>query len=618
MAEIKYIVSLRNPNAHLIQVRLFMDVAANGLLQLSLPAWIPGSYMIRDFAKNITEISAWQEGRQIELQQLDKQSWQLEVLAGRLEVSYEIFAYDLSVRSAHVDNSHAFFNGTSVFLKIEGYEKQAVQVEIAKPLDQNCSDWKLYTTLCKVEIDAAGFGTYSATDYEDLIDHPLECGIPLGIDFAASQIPHQLVLSGQLPRQINEQQLSDDLAKVCHEHQALFADGFPATEYKFLTLVSSGGYGGLEHKNSTALMCSPEDLPRKSDQQQTANYRKFLGLCSHEYFHLWNVKRIRPEKFVDLDLSQEVHTQLLWAFEGITSYYDDLALLRSGCIELKHYLEMLAQLITRYLRGRGRYRQNLLDSSFTAWTKFYKQDENAPNAIVSYYTKGALVALGLDMNMRRQSKGRICLDDLMRSLWRAYGKTGRGVPEDGVESLAISLAGGRLKEFFDQSLRSTDDLPISEWLAQLGIGMQLRSAANDSDQGGYIEKPCTDAERMQQRRASIGVLLKAGAALELQTVYKDSAAEQAGLAPGDEIIAINGVRAERKSFFSTIAALPIAEVADIHVFRRGSLQHFKVYPTAASDDVCDLYLLPETQCSQQQLQLRSNWMASNVAAPAAN
>jgi predicted metalloprotease with PDZ domain len=230
-----------------------------------------------------------------------------------------------------------------------------------------------------------GFGRYRAQGSADLIDHPVEMGDFLHTQFLAAGTPHEIAIYGRHRADLGR--LSRDLQKVCEEHANLFGE-LPPDRYLFLMMVVGQGYGGLEHRDSTSLICSRADLPVPGQTEVTEGYRRLLGLCSHEYFHLWNVKRIQPARIQSSDLSGEVHTRLLWAFEGFTSYYDDLALVRCGLITERDYLDLLAQTITRVMRVNGRTKQSVAESSFDAWTKFYKQDENAPNAIVSYYAKG--------------------------------------------------------------------------------------------------------------------------------------------------------------------------------------------------------------------------------------
>src|SRR5690606_18427521 len=314
---------------------------------LSLPAWIPGSYLIRDFARQVETIMARSQGAEIEIRKVGNHSWQCAPCDGPLEVEYVVYAWDLSVRSAHVDESHAFFHGTSVFLAVHGQEHLPCLLLLEAP--QDAAGWKVYTSLpeatghpqCATRHD---FGMYQAPDYDALIDHPVELGTPQTISFEACGALHELVFTGVVPN-LDLERIADDVRRIC-EAQIEFFEPETRTapfwdssdRYVFMTLVTGDGYGGLEHLASTALMCSRGDLPSKGQKQAGEGYENFLGLVSHEYFHTWNVKRIKPAAFAPYDFLRENHTELLWVFEGFTSYYDDLFLLRAGLIDEDAYL----------------------------------------------------------------------------------------------------------------------------------------------------------------------------------------------------------------------------------------------------------------------------------------
>jgi predicted metalloprotease with PDZ domain len=407
---IVYRLRLARPQAHLFSVALEIAAPAAQGQTVSVPAWIPGSYMIRDFARNVVGISAHSGGEPVAITKLDKQTWQCAACDGALRIDYEVYANDLSVRGAHFDGTRAFFNGTSVFLKVHGQEQVGHVVELD---GGECATWQVATTLPALDAQPWGFGTYRAADYDELIDHPVEIGTFRRVDFSARGVPHTMVLTGHAA--YDEVRLGAALTRICEQHIDMFGAPAPMQRYLFLALVLDDGYGGLEHRASSSLHVARDSLPLAETARHDTRYIEFLGLVSHEYFHTWNVKRIKPAAFVPFDLSRETHTELLWAFEGITSYYDDLVLARCGLVDRREYLKLLARVITRVQRGAGRLRQSVAESSFDAWTKFYKQDENAPNAIVSYYAKGALVALALDLKLRLITAGRHSLDDLMRT-----------------------------------------------------------------------------------------------------------------------------------------------------------------------------------------------------------
>ena len=466
---ITYTVSISDAAAHLIDVRLEVRQPDPDGQVLRLPNWIPGSYMIRDFSRNIVSINARQGSEAVTLVKLDKSTWQAPAGLEALTVEYRVYAWDLSVRSAHVDNTHAFFNGTSVFLGVQGQDQAPHQVTFERPAHDTAQAFQLATSLGAVEADADGFGLYQADDYDELIDHPVEQGTFKRLHFDACGIPHEIILTGAC--HFDEQRVIDDLTRICEHEIKFFGEPAPMDRYLFLIMVVGEGYGGLEHRASTALMITRENLPVIGNSEISDPYLNFLGLCSHEYFHTWNVKRIKPARFVPFDLNQESYTELLWFFEGMTSYYDDLVLVRSGLIDEERYLGLIAKTLTRIQRGPGRLTQSVTESSFDAWHKFYKQDENSPNAIVSYYAKGALIALCLDALLREHSQDEVTLDTLMRLLWDRWLETGAGLQEDEPQKLASQIAGRDLSGFFDQVLYSTDELPVEEALRSLGVSL---------------------------------------------------------------------------------------------------------------------------------------------------
>jgi predicted metalloprotease with PDZ domain len=454
-------------------------------------------------------------------------------------------------------------------------------------------------------VDEAGFGSYRVPDYETLLDHPAEMGEFEQVAFEVQDKPHRFVVSGRQRGDLAR--LARDLAKICEAEAALFG-ALPVSDYLFLLQVVGSGYGGLEHRNSCSLMIARDNLPMESMREPTVGYRRLLGLCSHEYFHLWLVKRITPEVFRQAGTEQEVYTRQLWIFEGITSYYDELMLVRSGVVGSKDYLEMLAETVTRVMRSAGRFRQTLEESSFDAWTKFYKQDENAPNAIISYYAKGALVALLLDLNIRLRSDGRHSLDDVMRALWRTYGEPGIGLPERAFEALVEDETGLAFTAEFDHWLRSTEELPLAEILRAFGVELHLLPAKSPTDMGGVLQQR-PDAQRV---RLELGVRWeqRPGGIL-LQQVFDGGAAQLAGLAAGDEIVAVDGLRLEAGALQGYLERLPPNTPVPVHAFRRDELLRFELAPLPAPADTCHFYVLPEMDAPTSRRQ--ADWLQADAS-----
>ncbi|MEJ2427123.1 MAG: peptidase M61 [Candidatus Thiodiazotropha sp.] len=487
---IEYRLLLASPESHQLQIELHIENPDPQGQVVYLSAWIRGSYMIRDFARNIIMIEAFSDNTRVLGRKLDKQTWQFDPTDGPLTIRYWVYAWELSVRAAHFDTTHAYFNGACLFLAAESQEHQPCRLRVESPDDPRFSSWRIATGMPAVRIDSLGFGDYESKNYEALMDYPFEIGEFKDFTFNVSNKPHRLVVSG-MP-DLDLEPVCKHLEMICTQQVALFGE-LPVDDYHFLLRIVGDGYGGLEHRNSTSLIFPRSELFARSEQTITSGYRRLLALCSHEYFHLWNVKRITPEVFQKNGTTKEVYTRQLWIFEGITSYYDELMLVRSGVIEAQAYFEMLAETVTRVMRSNGRTKQTLEESSFDAWTKFYKQDENAPNALVSYYAKGALLALVIDLTIRLRTSGQRSLDDVMRYLWTQYGKLNKGLPEGVFENLLSEVSGVDLHELLDLGLRTTRDLPLDSVLESFGVNMKLVTARSSDDLGGVAKESSPDA-----------------------------------------------------------------------------------------------------------------------------
>jgi len=589
---IRYTIIPARPEAHLYRVTCTIEDPDPSGQRFALPAWIPGSYMIREFARHVVSIRGESRGRRVDIGKLDKHTWRAQPAAGPLAVSCEVYAWELSVRGAHLDATHAFFNGACVFLRVLGQEAAPSELEILPPRGARYRNWRVATALPRKGARPYGFGTYAAADYDELIDHPVEMGEFSLASFRACGVPHDLVVTGR--HRADMGRLRRDLKRLCEHHIRFFGGAAPMKRYVFLVTAIGEAYGGLEHRASTALVCSRDDLPREREAEVSERYRTFLGLCSHEYFHAWNVKRIKPAAFVPHDLDRESYTTLLWAFEGITSYYDDLALVRCGLIGKKDYIQLLGRSITSHLRTPGRSKQSLAESSFDAWIKYYRQDENSPNAAVSYYVKGSLVALCLDLTIREKTRGKKSLDDLMRALWLRHGRAGIGVDEDGIERLAEEVTGLRLRRYFDEWLRSTRELPLRALLAAHGVDMELRSAESSSDKGGKRARS-KDISGL----AMLGVRAKAENGDSAVThVLEGGGAQEAGIAAGDVIVAVDGLRPGQAGLDAVLAKRRAGERVTIHAFRRDELMSFEVRLKRADADTC---LLAESPGARRRL-----------------
>ena len=545
---ILYRVELDDLHSHHYQVTLTVPRPA-AAQQLALPVWIAGSYMVREFGRHLSGLTAQQAQRELPVEQLDKTRWQVRCSGrGALVLRYRVYAFDTSVRAAFLDASRGFFNGTSLCLRVLGQEQAPHRLQLGRLPP----GWQVATamtpaktivkTAAKTTAPAGAVLAFDATNYDELVDHPVELGRFWRASFLAGGMPHELVVAGALPG-FDGQRLLTDTRRICEQQIALWHGGAPGEpsspppfqRYVFLLNAVGEGYGGLEHRASTALIAARRDLPRERVDPMASGdgYVTLLGLISHEYFHTWNVKRLKPAELVTLDHQQENYTRLLWFFEGFTSYYDDLMLLRCGLIDTARYLKLLAKTINAVAATPGRAVQTVAESSFDAWVKYYRTDENTPNATISYYLKGALVALAFDLTLRSAGAS---LDDVLRGLWRRAGAgdagdggagTGdRPITEQDIAAVLAQVAGRPLTDELRDWVHSTDELPIADLLQAAGV--QLRP-----ERSGFA--------------AALGLRLSEGpvSGVQVKSVLDGGAAALAGVSAGDELLAVDGWRIRR-------------------------------------------------------------------------
>lgn len=598
-APVTYHLRLRATGTRLIEVACRVRNPDPAGQRVSLPAWIPGSYLIRDFARHVVTLTARSGDEPVGLRKLDKSTWQAAPVDGDLVLHAEIHAHDLSVRGAHLDPAGAFFNGSSVFLRVHGHERGTHVLHLSPGDEAGSAGWRVATGLSRRTGAPWEFGAFEAASYAELIDHPVLAG-PLDVlEFEAAGVPHALVLAGC--HAADGERLRVDLARLCAWHIDFFGGPAPMSRYLFLLRLTGEGVGGLEHRDSSALVCHRNQLPRRGHAGVDRGYRRFLGLASHEYFHAWHVKRIQAAELADADLEREAYTRQLWIFEGITSYYDDLALLRCGLIDVPAYLELLGSTLTAVYRSPGRRRQTLEEASFDAWIKFYRPDENSPNAQVSYYKKGAMVALALDLEVRLRTAGRASLDDIMRVLWKTHGREGVPLPEGGFEELAAQVTGLDLGEFFHNSLRSTVDPPVGILLAQFGVRLHMRCTEGAGDPGG------TPGTGDDQPRPWLGLRTRAAnGRLQVSHVLEDGPAQRAGICAGDELVAIDGLRLDASALDATIASMGVGQAMEVHVFRRDELLRLDLEVGVAPRDSC--YLSLDAGADAAAIARRHGWL----------
>ena len=578
MVQVAYRIDIADAASHRYAVTLTV-ARPDALTTVSLPVWIPGSYMVREFARHLGALSATQGGRACALQQLDKTTWQVHCHgAAALVLRYEAYAFDTSVRTAWLDDSRGFFNPTSVCLRVHGREALAHQIQIGRLPPR----WDVATGMTPVAGKARAF---VSADYDELVDHPFELGPFWRGHFEAGGVPHEFVVAGAWPGFDGERLLAD-VKRICSAQISFWhGRGKPPFErYVFLLNTVEEGYGGLEHRASTALLANRRDLPRPDQTAPSDGYLNLLGLISHEYFHTWNVKRLKPREFLHYDYSRENYTELLWFFEGFTSYYDDLFLLRAGLVDAPRYLKLLSRPINNVRATPGRRVQSVAASSFDAWNKYYRTDENTPNATVSYYTKGSLVALLLDLRLRH---GGTSLDELMRALWKRCLRS--GLTEDDVFDEVQRLGGATLAGELKDWVHGRDELPLGEALPSLGV--QVADEASGWSQ-------------------ALGLKLSEGpvTGVQVKSVLDGSTAARAGVAAGDELLAVDGWRIRRLDD----AAQWVAPQAPFELLlaRQQRVRTLRVAPQLAGELARNVTLTLQTDAPAPAKALRRRWLGA--------
>lgn len=585
---VRYRVAPERLHEHLFRVEARFPAPSDCPLELWMPVWTPGSYLVREFARHAQGVEAADgRGRPLAVERADKCTWRVAATdTGEVAVRYLVYANDLTVRTSHLDQSHGFFNGANLFMTADALRFEPCELEVAAP-----AGWNVHCALPWRD------GRLVARDFDELVDSPVEMGPAPALRFTAAGKPHDVVVWGR--GNFDPAALGRDLAAVCEAEARLFGPP-PLERYLFILHLVERGRGGLEHAASTALLTPRFGFsPRKS-------YEEFLSLAAHEYFHLWNVKRIKPEAFVPFDYRAERHTRLLWAMEGITSYYDTLLLRRAGLLDPDRTLARLGEAVSALEGAPSRRVQTLEDASFAAWIKHYRPDENTPNTGLSYYVKGEVVALLLDLALREATGGARSLDDVMRLLFERYGD-GRGVPEDGVDRAVLEVGGAGLAPFLDRALRSTEELDYSP-LAAAGLVLKRRARRGPSDKGG-------PGEADEAERAWLGVDLKPGDRAVVATAFTGSPAAEAGLYADDELIALDGFRVGSSSLPERLEGRRPGERVRLHVFRREELLEVEVALGARPRDAC--WLERSREATPAQRAVYERWLEAPFEARAA-
>jgi len=572
---ITYTISMPAPHTHLFHVTVEVDRLDGASVDLVLPSWTPGSYMIREYARHVQGFGARAAATDAPLpwRKVAKDAWRVETGgAERIRASYQVYANDLTVRTSHLDGAHAYFNGASVFMFVPGREAEPLRLRVEAP-----PDWQVTTGLDPADRP----NEFLAADYDELVDCPVECGTHRLLAFEVDGIPHRMAIWGRGNE--DEARLIADTRRIV-EAQRDFFGGLPYRHYTFILHLLDGRGGGLEHRNSVT-----NQVDRWTFRPER-NYERYLSLTSHELFHVWNAKRLRPAPLGPFDYRRENYTRLLWLVEGATSYYDNLLLTRAGLMAPERFLERLGEAIAQLQNQPGRLVQSLEQSSFDAWIKFYRPDENSANSGVSYYLKGGLVCFLLDMEIRARTGGRRSLDDLMRRLYVAYPISGPGIPEEGALLAAVEeLTGDRqglFRDFFARYVSGVVELDYGRALAM--VGLELRWERKGP-------------------RAWLGCGLKRqGERTIIESVRSDGPACEAGVYAGDELLALDGWRVNDEQLTERLEERRPGDTVRLTLFRGDALIEARVTLAEAPPDRA--VIAPVAAPSDSQRRTYRSWL----------
>ena len=562
-------VSIVDPRTHLVEVETTLTGAPDEVV-LFMPVWTPGSYLVREYARHVEGLAAEAPAR---ARKIRKNAWSVEARgAERVVVRYRVYAAELTVRTSHVDDTHAFLVGAALFLGVEGHLSAPARVRLEAP-----AGWRVATSLPLVD------GTYEARDFDTLVDSPIELGLHREESFSVLGTTHRYSIwpaDGVTDRNVAD--LVRDTTTILEHEARLFGGAFPYDRYELLLHLSSRARGGLEHRASAALVASPSAFATRE------GYLDLLSLVAHEVLHAWNVKRIRPAGLVPYDYQHECYTRQLWWFEGATSYYDWRLLNLAQICTVDEYLEHLAAEIAYLDATPGRLVHALEETSFDAWIKLYRPDENSPNSTVSYYRKGELVCALLDLELRARTGGRASLDTVLGYLWREYGAAERPVPEGALQEIFEQATGASIGDRFDAWVRSSAEVDAGPTLALVGLEIERKTRTDAA--------PC-----------SLGVRVRSeGGRAIVASTTRDSCAARAGIDPGDELVGIAGARVEGANVEPLLRTRAAGDVVDVLVARDGRLLTRKATLDPARPD--KVKLVPQRDATPEARAAFEAWL----------
>lgn len=533
-----YQVSMPHPESHLYEITLSIQGWRAFHLNLKMPVWTPGSYLVREYSRHVQNFSAHAANHALPWRKVSKHHWQVQTAeVSDLTVRYQLYANELTVRTNHLDSTHGYFNGAATFFYIPGFEHNPMHLTVVPPRPT----WRVATALPALPGQPY---TFKAKDFDTLVDSPVEVGDHAQHDFEVLGKPHQFVVWGR--GNYDADALIRDTSRIIEVEANLFGD-LPYDHYLFLLHLSNQGYGGLEHKDSCTLNYS------RFSFHSTEKYNDFMQLVAHEFFHLWNVKRIRPKALEVFDYEQENYTPSLWFSEGTTSYYDLIIPLRAGIYGASTFLQALSRELTRYLKTPGRQVQPLAESSFDAWVKLYRRDAYSDNNQMSYYLKGEMVSWLLDLAIRAKHRNQRSLDDVMRLMWQRFGVSEVGfTPEDLLDTIE-AIAQFDLKDFLHQALYTTDELPFDAYLTPFGLQI--------------------DGDDVTKLPPFTGLALRSDGSLDrVRFVEHDSPAQRAGLDVGDTVLALDGIRVTADQWGDRLRDYQPGDTVEIAFFHQDELR----------------------------------------------
>ncbi len=568
VVKIAYEVAMPQPQTHLFEVKLMVSNWTSDRLDLKMPVWTPGSYLVREYAKQLQNFGATTaQGDKLATTKIAKYHWQIQCnSSNQIVISYRMFANELTVRTNHLDATHGYFNPAALCFYIPGYEHCPIELTIIPP----DPTWKITTPLPAISAQTFSAQTFLAPDFDTLVDSPFEIGCQQIYDFTVLDRPHQLVVWGE--GNLDPQVAIADITKIIEVEAKIFG-GLPYEKYIFLLHLSPAGGGGLEHKNCCSLL-----YPRFSFQAGE-KHNRFMQLVAHEFFHLWNVKRIRPAALEKFDYEGENYTPSLWFSEGTTSYYDLLIPRRAGIYDDQEFLAELSKEITRFMTTPGRLIQPLSESSFDAWIKLYRPDANSPNSQMSYYLKGEMVTLLLDLLIRDRTQNLKSFDDVLMAMWEKFGKSETGFTETQLKQIIESIANQDLTEFYDRYIHGVEELPFNQYLKAVGVELKpavpktpFLGITTNSDHGRAVVK----------------------------TVASNSPAQLAGIDPGDELLAIDGFKVSAEKLVDRLNSYRVGQEINLTIFHTDRLMTVAVTLAAPQPDQYQLHQVEQPTDSQRQ------------------